>query len=121
MFRKTFDSIREWLLRILNGRSQTYRTIYMEELPDRIEAYVIYVLGEGNHRWSAAMLCPCGCGETLQLSLHKDGRPRWDIACHPDGTVSLWPSISRTRGCRSHFFIEQGRVRWCAEQAVSNR
>ncbi|WP_236819161.1 DUF6527 family protein [Alicyclobacillus ferrooxydans] len=59
------------------------------------------------------MLCPCGCGEVLHMSLHPDGRPRWELTRHPDGTVSLSPSVWRKVGCRSHFFLERGRVRWC--------
>ncbi|MCF8567897.1 hypothetical protein LLE49_24550 [Alicyclobacillus tolerans] len=85
----------------------------MEELPERLDKHLIYILGEGEYTWSAEMLCPCGCGEVLHMSLHPDGRPRWELTRHPDGTVSLSPSVWRKVGCRSHFFLERGRVRWC--------
>ena len=89
-----------------------YQTLLMEELPDRMDAHTIYVLGEGEYTWSASMLCPCGCGDILHMSLHKEGRPRWRITSHNDGTVSLSPSINRMVGCKSHFFFEFGSVRW---------
>ena len=90
-----------------------YSTIFIEELPDDPEKDVIYILGEGKHLWAADMLCPCGCGERLQMSLHHEGRPRWEVTKHSDGTVSLYPSVWRKRGCNSHFFIKQGRIEWC--------
>ncbi len=74
----------------------------------------VYVLGEKQYLWSVALLCPCGCGEALHMSLHDDSRPRWRIRDHRDGTVTLFPSVWRTVGCRSHFFLRRGRVEWCS-------
>lgn len=88
-------------------------TVYTEELPDVPQPDTIYVLGANGYLWSAAMLCPCGCGELLQMNLHEDGRPRWKLTRHEDGTVSLTPSVSRIVGCRSHFWLRRGQVQWC--------
>lgn len=101
-----------WLSQLFR-KKKPYRTIFLEDLPDHLESNAVYVLGEGEHLWSAAMLCPCGCGETLHISLHQEGRPRWALINHGDGTVSFRPSIWRKHGCKSHFFFEQGLVRWC--------
>ncbi|WP_052090605.1 DUF6527 family protein [Desulfosporosinus sp. HMP52] len=97
------------------SESLHYKTLRIEELPDKMEANTIYVLGEGNYNWSVGMICPCGCGNILHMSLHKEGRPHWKIIWHNDGTVSLSPSVNRLVGCKSHFFFERGRVRWCKQ------
>jgi hypothetical protein len=60
-----------------------------------------------------ALLCPCACGAVLQMSTLPEGRPRWQVEQHPDGTLSLYPSVWRTIGCRSHFFLQHGYVIWC--------
>lgn len=91
----------------------TYRTVFLEDLPDVPEEKVLYVLGENEHLWSAAMICPCGCKELLQMSLHPEGRPKWTFTYHPDKTATLHPSVWRKVGCRSHFFLRQGRIIWC--------
>ncbi|MCL5047127.1 MAG: DUF6527 family protein [Actinobacteria bacterium] len=105
MFRIILGRILDWLQHRFMGGSRPYRTVFLEELPDCLDERVLYVLGEGGHLWSVAMLCQCGCGETLHMSLHQEGRPRWELTYHSDGTVSLWPSIWRKYGCRSHFFL----------------
>ena len=91
------------------------KTVTVEELPDRLDAATIYVAGENGHCWFVAMLCPCGCGATLQMSLLADARPRWSLTQFDDGTVSLTPSVWRKVGCLSHFFLIHGRVKWCKD------
>ncbi|WP_423773955.1 DUF6527 family protein [Aquipseudomonas alcaligenes] len=59
------------------------------------------------------MTCPCGCGDLVQLSLASSGHPRWNLDWGAQGAVSLHPSVHRTAGCRSHFFLKQGKVIWC--------
>jgi hypothetical protein len=88
------------------------RTVKVEELPEELTPESIYIAGQGQYLWFAAMVCPCGCGEKLCMSLMADGRPKWQLAEHSDGTVSLHPSVWRTRGCCSHFFIRRGLVEW---------
>jgi len=90
-----------------------YLTLFLEELPDAPKEKILYVLGENEHLWSAAMVCPCGCQEVLQMSLHPEGRPKWTLEVHSDKTASLHPSVWRKVGCRSHFFLKHGRIQWC--------
>jgi hypothetical protein len=94
-------------------RPQLFRFTRVDEMPDRLEPLTVYLCGEEKNLWAAAMICPCGCGEVIQLNLLKQARPCWSAVEHPDGTVSLLPSVWRKRGCRSHFFIRSGRVDWC--------
>ena len=37
----------------------------------------------------ASFDCPCGCGETIKLSLVPGDRPGWKLRDHWDGTASL--------------------------------
>src|SRR5438105_4818414 len=108
------SSLWRWVRSRFVGKPKPLRTIYLDELPDQLDPQVVYVLGENENRWFAAMLCPCGCGSTVQVSLMPNARPRWRLIEYPaEGTVSLDPSLWRKGGCESHFFLRRGRVEWC--------
>ncbi|MGE0288414.1 MAG: DUF6527 family protein [Bradyrhizobium sp.] len=59
------------------------------------------------------MMCPCGCGEVIELNLLQQARPCWNAQEHQNGTVSVTPSVWRRKGCRSHFWLRRGRIDWC--------
>ena len=103
----------DWLRSWWRREDPPFATVRTEELPDRLEPRHVYVLGEGANRWFVARACPCGCGELIQLSVMEGRRPRWELTENADGTVSVHPSVWRTEGCRSHFFLRRGRVEWC--------
>src|ERR687889_340644 len=75
-------------------------TSYVSELPPVLDIHTVYVITDDGHPWSVVMLCPCGCTETLHMSL-LEGRPQWHLTTHSDGTATLAPSVWRERGCRS--------------------
>ena len=89
-----------------------FRFVLSEDLPEKVEPLTIVAVGEGKHLWYAVLACPCGCGETVQLSLLQDERPRWRLT-ERDGVPTLSPSVWRHRGCRSHFILRDGLVTWC--------
>jgi hypothetical protein len=82
----------------------------VEEIPDDPEPGFLYIVGEGLHIWFVGMVCPCGCGDVLKLSLMEESRSCWTLVIHRDRTVTLWPSIAREVGCRSHFNIRRSKV-----------
>jgi hypothetical protein len=102
--------------RLLQRGQRPLRTERVEDLPRELEGGRIYVVGEGRHIWSVALLCPCGCGETIQLNALPEARPRWRVRQHLDGRVSLMPSVWRNTGCRSHFLVRGGVVEWVLER-----
>jgi hypothetical protein len=102
-----------WWRRRIARAAPSRATLFKEELPDVLHPRTVYVVGEARHLWSAALVCSCGCGETLQMSLHPDGRPRWRLTTHADRTVSLKPSVWRRTGCGSHFLLRGALVEWC--------
>jgi hypothetical protein len=90
-----------------------YNTVIVSDLPSRLVRRTLYVVEEDGHREHASMLCPCGCGATIHLNLLPDDRPLWRLVAHSDGAASLMPSVHRTKGCCSHFWLHAGRVAWC--------
>ncbi len=111
-----FRETAEQLARLLQRRPRPLRTELVEDLPRELQAGRIYVVGEGRHIWSVALLCPCSCGDTIQLNALPEARPRWRVRRHRDGRVSLMPSVWRNTGCRSHLFVRGGVVEWVPER-----
>ena len=67
--------------------------------------------------------CPCdlGCDQPMVLLPiagledqhgYKTGA-RWQLQSEPGEPLTLSPSIQRIGGCRSHFFVVEGRINWC--------
>nr|WP_137830669.1 DUF6527 family protein [Methylobacterium sp. L1A1] len=90
-----------------------HAAVSVGEEPDVLASRTVYVVGEDGHQWYAAFDCPCGCGETIKLSLIPGDRPGWKLRQHWDGTASLAPSVWRKVGCKSHFWLRKGKVDWC--------
>ncbi|SRR6266542_3225341 len=105
----------------MNNAALQYAAVRVAERPDHLAPRILYIVGEGNDRFCAAMLCPCGCGADLYMSLVVGDDPSWRARAHRDGTASLSPSVARTTGCRSHFVLRQGRVVWCTPQTPRGR
>ena len=60
---------------------------------------------------TAVMLCPSGCGEEIVINLDARVGPAWSFFNNERG-VTLYPSVSRESGCRSHFIVWDTRVFW---------
>lgn len=110
--RSKFAELLRWLLPSL-GRRPAIRVVISEGmLPSNLKERTLYVVTEDGVPWQAALICPCGCGENLDLNLLTDERPCWRVSVGPDGAASLAPSVWRTEGCRSHFFVREGEIVW---------
>lgn len=90
------------------------RTIRLESdtAPKHMPSRNLVVLTEGPEDWSVVMLCPCGCGDRVELPLFAEAHPRWDLQIDSRGRPTVRPSIWRTDGCRAHYFVRAGRVIW---------
>lgn len=61
---------------------------------------------------SIAMACPDGCGEQLTVNLDSRAGPAWRY--YVDGEdLSLFPSVWRETGCKSHFIVWRSKIYWC--------
>ena len=91
-----------------------FTVVFATELPDDPESDRLYLIGE-RKPWLAALRCPCGCRNLIQLSLLEDDAPRWRLRMRRRKRPTLSPSILRTSGCKSHFFLRDGRIFWCSK------
>ena len=106
-----------WTKELFRWGPKRYKTVRVEEPPERLRSRTVYLLGEGEHIWSVIMVCPCGCGEQIQLST-VGGRPKWSVETESDGAVTLNPSVWRKVGCESHFFLRRGVIQWCSNEST---
>lgn len=60
-------------------------------------------------RWFL-LLCPCGCGEEFPINLDPRAGPAWRLYGTAETGLSLFPSVLRETGCRSHYIIWRGRI-----------
>jgi Family of unknown function (DUF6527) len=119
--RRRLGDLKWWADGKVRWRGRRIRCERVEDLPDTLKPETLYVAGEEPYAWAAAMLCPCGCGDVIQLNLLKQARPCWTVRRHRDGTMSVIPSVWRTKGCRSHFFVRQSRIQWCTTAEAIER
>ncbi|MCY3747802.1 MAG: DUF6527 family protein [Chloroflexi bacterium] len=79
---------------------------FVDYIPEQIDERVLYVsvrFGTVVHR------CACGCGEEVVTPL---GPAEWRLT-YDGRTISLAPSIGNwSFRCRSHYWIDEGSVRW---------
>ncbi len=90
-----------------------YEYKIMKELPTVLEDNIIYLEGENKKVWTCAFKCPCGCNDIVYLNLIKNVEPCWKIKFHWFNKLSIYPSIRKIVGCKSHFIIKRGEVSWC--------
>lgn len=74
---------------------------------DNIDPRFIYLIGDP--LYIGIFKCPCGCGEDTHINFIKD-TDCWDVVIDKNGFATITPSILRTIGCKSHFYIKHGLV-----------
>ena len=111
--RRGVDGLQGWLRRRVVAPSVGHlRVEYADDFPDFLRPSTVYVAGEAPHYWGVTFLCPCGCGDSIQLNLLEDASPCWSLSVHRDGSLSIEPSVWRSKGCKSHFFVQHNRIEW---------
>lgn len=85
---------------------ETIRYKPVDTIPREIHEGVLYV----SHEYGTAVhKCCCGCGNEVVTPL---GPTDWKIAVSGD-LVTVYPSIGNwSLECRSHYWIEHGRILW---------
>lgn len=87
-------------------KRSSLRTEFVEYIPEVLNEGVLYV---SRPYGTASHLCCCGCGLEVVTPLNP---AKWRLT-ERNGSVSLFPSIGNwSFPCRSHYWIEDGRVRW---------
>lgn len=67
------------------------------------------LIDRGGPRW-LVLSCPCGCGEQFPINLDPRTGPAWRLYQPGQTQLSVFPSVWRDTGCRSHYIIWRGLV-----------
>lgn len=82
-------------------------------LPATMPKRNLILVRDGAEDWSVGLVCPCGCGRTIELLLIAEANPHWHLAVGSRGRPTLTPSVWLRDGCRSHFWVRKGKIIWC--------
>lgn len=100
------------MMRLLHFHRFNVKLVADNPLRGEVTANSVFVVGTpAYHKW-AYLQCPCGCGDILMLSLAKQANPSWRVKWDRLGRPSLSPSVNKTTGCRSHFWLRKGKIEW---------
>lgn len=97
----------------LVGPLRKLRVIEGDSLPIHMPERDLILARDNGEDWCVGMLCPCGCGYVIELLVVAEAKPRWNLKVDRKGRPTLTPSVWLKKGCRSHFWIREGRVHWC--------
>ncbi len=89
-----------------------FKIEYAEDLPEHIPENIVFIIQDGNVPELLAFKCPCGCNDNIFLNLLEDARPRWEYTISNKNLIDIQPSIWRKVGCKSHFFLTKGIIKW---------
>lgn len=118
MFRALFGSLSgawRWTRKKWDGLAPDRRiqVVQGDSLPPKLPKRDLVLARDEDEDWCIGMRCPCGCGMTIELLVVPEAKPRWDVSIDAQQRPSLTPSVWLHHGCRSHFWLRNGRVRWC--------
>jgi hypothetical protein len=65
------------------------------------------------------MRCPDGCGDTITVNLDPRTTKAWRFY-RRHNKISVFPSIWRDTGCKSHFIVWNGAIIWCDIPSTSD-
>ncbi len=83
--------------------------------PEEIRSGQMIVVGDRKFKKWVCLQCPDGCGENVLLSLSQSRRPSWEVSADWLGRPTVSPSVRKLDGCKSHFWVRQGKIDWCAD------
>ena len=84
-----------------------------DELPVKLPRRDVVLASEDGEPYVIGMRCPCGCGRRLEMMASAEITPHWKVNADRRGRVTLHPSVHLQVGCLSHFWLRNGRVKWC--------
>lgn len=89
----------------------TYKDRFPKEIPERDKE--LSIVGNPDLQKWACLNCPGGCGARIALSLNPNRRPSWSVRLDWLRRPSIHPSVHQKNDCGCHFWVQNGRVRWC--------
>lgn len=94
--------------------SRSVMLVEGDSLPPQMPIRSIVVTVEDEEIWCVGLKCSCGCGYTIELPIIKEAKPRWDLNINLQNQISLYPSVLLKKGCKSHFWVKNGKIIWCS-------
>ena len=110
MIRKFLTFLKVRYYRIFLGKT-LYLNKYVDVIPEQLKPGLVYVEGSAGNFWFASLLCPCGCKQEININLDENESPCWKL--DKKEYADLSPSLWKNNGCKSHFFLKKGEVKWC--------
>jgi len=108
--------LRWYIVQAIARVTPRYRTKVTDTWPPSVlPSRTIFLVIEDGYEELVSFACPCLCGATVHLNLIPDQNPFWCLSRNKDKRVTLYPSVRREKGCRSHFWVRNGRVQWCSD------
>ena len=113
-----------WLIKILTFSGDGNKSVaitnekleckieFVEDLPLNMRPETYYILQDGLEPELLGFKCPCGCGSDILLNLLRDASPSWSHSINENQQIEVYPSVWRKNGCRSHFFVTNGEIKW---------
>lgn len=92
---------------------------FVEDLPNSKQDNTVYIVGNTASYWMLAFKCPCRCNATIHLNLIEEVKPNWSFSMKNGESITIFPSIWRTQGCKSHFSIVSGMIHWYNKRIFS--
>lgn len=111
IIKKLIDRFKQWLT------GNQLLVVSIEDVPSILGKKRLYLVGKSSP-WLLIFECPCGCREKIHLNLLPDDSPFWSVYFR-NKQVYVRPSIKRTVGCKSHFWITEGKIKWCFDDCLS--
>jgi hypothetical protein len=104
-------NIIRWIITLCRKEQLDYFYCLSNDIPNTYSTKCVYIIGVKESPWCVAFICPCGCKEKIILNTLTEATPCWKFYTKKN-QISIFPSINRIIGCRSHFFIRNGNVEW---------
>lgn len=113
MLKHLFKILFKQYLNIL-AQFYLYTTDWVEDLPRKPSKYTIYIIGGRKYPFQAILVCPRkGCSNVISIDVSPEIFPRWKITEHPEGTISLYPSVHlNSLDCNCHYWLREGKIYW---------
>jgi len=111
----------ERLFRTTKDSAEAFQWTKVEHLPTPLAEKKLYVLGDDECEWAAAMTCPCGCGSPIHLSLAPDSRPSWRVRRHRQRHSQSFTLCLENRRLSEPFCALQGKNLLVPQRAFRTR
>jgi hypothetical protein len=105
----------KWVLKFFEFLLPPRKVSVIEDdsLPNRLPMRNLILAREDGEDWAVGFLCPCGCKKEIELMLIEEVKPNWKLTFDERNRPTIHPSVWLKVGCKSHFWLRNGKIIWC--------